>query len=369
MKTPQQRLTIDDIARLAGVSSATVSRVLSGSQVVSPATRRRVEAVVSRFGYQPNRLARNLRNGHSDVIGVIVSDIENPHFATMVRAMEDAVYQRGKRLVLCNTSEDAAKQASYLGVMAVERVLGVMLSPSDPDDPEVGRLIDLGIPIVAFDRAVADPRADSVTAGNWSAAQVATEVLFDGGHRRIGFVAGRSGVQTGDDRLAGYLEAIATVGLVPAVAWGDFSLEGGRAATEALLATVPRPTALVIGNNQMTLGAMELLRRSGLRVPEDMAIVAFDDPPWASLVDPPLTVLSQQLRPMARAAVELLFQRIADPLPPPTHLRFDFELRVRRSSGPASPREQPVGEGAGFRPEREGVAPAPPGAPPVPPTR
>jgi LacI family transcriptional regulator len=156
---------------------------------------------------------------------------------------------------------------------------------------------------------------------------------------------------------------------VPAVAWGDFSLEGGRAATEALLATVPRPTALVIGNNQMTLVAMELLRRSGLRVPEDMAIVAFDDPPWASLVDPPLTVLSQQLRPMARAAVELLFQRIADPLPPPTHLRFDFELRVRRSSGPASPREQPVGEGAGFRPEREGVAPAPPGAPPVPPTR
>jgi LacI family transcriptional regulator len=335
MTAPTARLRIGDVAKLAGVSPATVSRVLSGSQTVSPESRERVLAIVSRFDYQPSRLARNLRQGRAEVVGVVVSDIENPHFASMVRAIEDALYRRGKRVLLCNTSEDAAKQASYLEVMAAERVLGVLLSPSDPGDPEIGRVLDLGIPVVAFDRTVGDPRADSVTAGNVEAARQAVRLLAGRGHRRIGFVSGRAGVQTGDDRLAGYRAEARAAGIEERVAGGEFSLEGGRAATAELLAARPRPTALLIANNQMSLGALELLRERGLAIPGDIAVVAFDDPPWANLIDPPLTALAQPLRAMADAAVDLLFERMAAGRRQPAHLVFEFELRVRRSCGTA----------------------------------
>lgn len=335
MTAPAARLRIGDVAKLAGVSAATVSRVLSGSQTVSAESRDRVLAIVARFDYQPNRLARNLRQGRAEVVGVVVSDIENPHFASMVKAIEDALYRRGKRVLLCSTSEDAAKQASYLEVMAAERVLGVLLSPSDPGDPEIGRVLDLGIPVVAFDRTVGDPRADSVTAANVDAARQAVRLLVDCGHRRIGFVSGRAGVQTGDDRLAGYRAEARAAGIEERVAGGGFSLEGGRAATAELLASRPAPTALVIANNQMSLGALELLRERGLAIPGDVAVVAFDDPPWANLIEPPLTALAQPLRQMADAAVGLLFERMSAGRTRPAHLVFEFELRVRRSCGTA----------------------------------
>ena len=209
---------------------------------------------------------------------MVVSDIENPHFATMVRAIEDGAHRRGKRVLLCNTSEDAAKQASYLDVMAAERVLGVLISPSDPDGAEISRLIDLGIPVVAFDRHVNDPRADAVTADNVEAARTACRLLIGAGHRRIGFVAGRADVQTGDDRMAGYRMEMAANGLEERAAAGGFTVEGGCAATETLLRQEPRITALVVSNNQMTLGAIQCLRERGLAIPGDVALVAFDDP-------------------------------------------------------------------------------------------
>ena len=330
------RLRIGDVARLAGVSPATVSRVLTGSQPVGEDARQRVLAVVSRFDYQPNQLAKNLRQGRAETVGVVVSDIENPHFATMVRAIEDELYQRGKRVLLCNTSEDAAKQASYLDVMAAERVLGVLISPSDPDGAEIGRLIDLGIPVVAFDRHVSDPRADAVTADNVEAARTACRLLIEAGHRRIGFVAGRPDVQTGDDRLAGYRMEMAASGLEERAEAGGFTVEGGHAATERLLGKEPRITALIVSNNQMTLGALQVLRERDLAVPGDVALVAFDDPAWASLLDPPLTTLAQPLRQMAAAAVELLFERMSDGRSQPVRPIYQFELRVRESCGTAT---------------------------------
>jgi DNA-binding LacI/PurR family transcriptional regulator len=333
MTQPPERLRIGDVARLAGVSNATVSRVLSGSPRVRPEARERVLAVTTRFGYQPSHLARHLRKGRTDVVGVVVPDIENPHFASMVRAVEDAMFRRGHQILLCNTSDDAAKQSAYLEVLAAERVLGVVLSPSHQDDPRIAHLLDLGIPVVAFDRTVTDPRADSVTVDNGGAAEQATRLLIDLGHRRIGFIAGLPGVETADERLAGYVCGLADVGLEAMVRQGDFSLEGGRRATAQLIAERPAVTALLVTNNHMTLGALEALREGGVRVPDDIALAAFDDPPWARLIDPPLTVLAQPLRTMADAAVSLLFERIADPHRQPAHPRFAVELRIRRSSG------------------------------------
>jgi LacI family transcriptional regulator len=326
-------LGLRDIARLAGVSPATVSRVLGGYTNVSPSTRDRVIAVVSRFDYQPNRLAKHLRHGRADVVGVVVSDIENPYFATLVRVVEDALFQRGIRVLLCNTSEDAGKQASYLEVMAGERVRGVVLSPSDPQDPQISRLVDLGIPVVTVDRLVAEPRTDSVTADDMAAAREATRVLIGAGHERIGFVAGRTEVQTGAERLSGYRETMSGAGLREAAGVGNFSIKGGAAATEELLTANPDLTALIIANNQMALGALGVLRRRGIRIPQGLAIIAFDDPPWAQLIEPPLTTLARPLRRMAEAAVDLLFERMKGARLQPARVVFEFEMRVRASSG------------------------------------
>jgi len=267
-----------DIARLAGVSSATVSRVLNDSATVGPETRERVLSIVSRFDYHPNLLARNLRHGRAEMVGVLVSDIGNPHFGSMVRSIEDALYLRGKRVLLCNTSEDAGKQDAYLEIMAAERVLGVLISPSDRAGTGIGRLLDLGIPVVSFDRTVADTRADTITPANSKAAAQATQLLLGLGHRRIGFISGQPQVETGDERLAGYQATMRDAGLAPCDECGHFTVEGGAEAAESLLGSYPDMTALVVGNNQMTLGALDTLRRRGIPVPDGLALVAFDEP-------------------------------------------------------------------------------------------
>ncbi len=159
------------MAQRAGVSPATVSRVINESATVGPAKREVVIAAIEELGYRPNRLASNFRRRQTEMIGVVVSDIENPHFTQMVRAVEDAAYVRGHRVLLCNTDEESAKQRDYLGVLAAERVAGVILSPSDGRAPEIGELLDHGISLVAFDRRVEDRRADSVVVHNLAGAR------------------------------------------------------------------------------------------------------------------------------------------------------------------------------------------------------
>jgi LacI family transcriptional regulator len=327
-------VSMRDVALRAGVSQATVSRVLNDSAPVRAAHRERVVAAVAELEYRPNRLARNLRRRQADMIGVVVSDIENPHFTEMVRAVEDAAYRKGYRVLLCNTDESAEKQRAYLEVLAQERPLGVIVAPTDPAGGEIGGLLDRGIPVVAFDRVVDDARADAVVANNLEAARRATEHLIRGGHRRIGFVGGRVDVETGAERLAGYEQAMAAAGLGACAAGGGFRIEGGELATTRLLARVQRPTGLVVANNLMTIGALRALRAAGASVPSDVALVAIDDPFWAELTEPPLTTLAQPVRRMADEAVRLLLARIGRaPSRSPRRAVYEFELRVRRSCG------------------------------------
>lgn len=332
MNPPPRRLRIDDVAKLAGVSPATVSRVMSGSRRVSNEARERVLAAARRFDYQPSQLARNLRQGRTATVGVLVSDIENPHFASMISSLEGALYDRGARVLLCNSAEDMAKQTAYLDVMAAERVMGVVISPTGDGDQAVSRLLDLGIPVVAFDRPVADPRADAVVVDNASAVHRGTQLLLESGRRQIGFIGGRENLWTAAERLTGYLQAVQAAGLTPFTAVGNFTVDGGEAAADLLLDTHPELDGLVIANNQMTIGALDALRARRLPVPDQVGIVAFDDPPWARVLDPPLTALAQPLRVMCEAAVERLFQRMADHALPPQHLCFECELQARRSS-------------------------------------
>ena len=330
-------VSMRDVAMRAQVSAATVSRVLNGSDTVGAAARERVRVAVAELGYRPNRLARNLRRQTAEMIGVVVSDIENPHFTEMVRAVEDAAFGRGYRMLLCNTDEQAGKQAAYLDMLAGERVSGVILSPTEPAGAEIGTLLDLGIPVVAFDRHVADARADSVVSDGRGATRTATEHLIAAGQRRIAFIGGRPGLETAEERRAGYESAMRDAGLEPREADGDFRIDGAERATSELLAEDGDVTALVVGNNLMAIGALRALAAHRRRVPEDVAVVALDDPFWAGLVQPPLTVLAQPVRKMTDAAMRMLLDRIGGNAEPPQHQRFPFELEVRGSCGTRQP--------------------------------
>ena len=326
-------VSIREVARLAEVSPATVSRVLNGSSAVSPERRKRILDVVDRLGYRPNRLARNLRRQQADMIGVVVSDIENPHFSEAVRVVEDAAYRAGYRVLLCNTDETPAKQRSYLEMLAGERVLAAIVSPADAVGSGVDALLSLGIPVVAFDRVIDDPRTDAVTCDNVAGLRRLTEHLLWLGYRRIAYVGGRPDVETGAERLEGYLQAMRAAGQVPFAVDGGFRVEGAEAAVGTLLAHREPPEALIVANNQMTLGALRATRRAGLRVPGDLALACVDDPPWAELVDPPLTTLAQPVRQMAETAMTLLLERIEQGRTTPQRVVLPLELRVRSSSG------------------------------------
>jgi DNA-binding LacI/PurR family transcriptional regulator len=331
-------LTISDVARRASVSPATVSRVLNGDSRVGEAYRTRVLQAVEELDYRPNVLARNLRRQRTATIGVVVPDIENPHFGELVRSVEDQAFDAGYRVLVCNTDETAAKQRAYLEALIDERVLGVIISPSDPGDAQISRLLDLRIPVVACDREVADARADAVLADNVKAIRIAGDVLVAEGHVRIAFIGGRADVETGAERLAGYEMAMRAAQLEPLVVDGDFRLERAEAAVAGLLRRDPRPTALIVANNLMTLGALRAVRDAGLRVPGDIALLGVDDPPWSALVDPPLTTLAQPVRAMAADAMELLLQRVAGARTHPRRIVHPFELRERASTGrPSSP--------------------------------
>lgn len=329
---------IRDVAKRAGVSPATVSRVLNGSAVVRPAKRDLVLGVVEELGYRPNRIAANLRHQRVQMIGVVVSDIENPHFTQMVRAIEDTAYLKGYPVLLCNTDEDPAKQREYLGVLIAERVAGLVISPTEAAAPEISELIDHGAAVVAFDRGVEDRRADAVVVANAEGARSATEHLLLAGHKRVGLVAGLSGVETAAKREEGYEQAIRSAGLMPMVARGDFRVEGGKRAAAELIDK--GATAIVVANNMMAIGALRATREAGLSVPQDLSLVAIDDPNWAELTDPPLTTLAQPVRSMAAEAVSLLLGRVEGYRTRRKEKVFGFELRHRGSCCPAGSAEK-----------------------------
>jgi LacI family transcriptional regulator len=332
------RVTIAAVARRAGVSAATVSRVLNDDPRVGAHYRHQVRQAVDELNYRPNRIARSLRKRHSATVGVVVSDIGNPHFSEAVRAIEDHAYAHGHTVLVCNTDETSAKQRSYLEAMIDERVRGVILSPSDPADPTISRLLDLGMAVVAFDREVTDPRADAVVVDNTTGARAATDHLIGAGHTTIALVGGRADVETGAERLAGYEQAMRAAALTPRSVDGGFRTDLAREAVTRLLAARERPAAFIVANNLMALGVVQALRDARISVPDDVALVAFDDPPWAAFVDPPLTVVAQPVRRMATDAMDLLLDRVGRGRTQPRRIVHDVKLIVRESCGVRPPR-------------------------------
>lgn len=329
--------SLQEVAARAKVSIATVSRVLNKSEKVVPETRAIVEQALRDLDFRPSRVARRLRmnSGRAHLVGLIIPDIQNPFFAEMARGVEDAAYAAQYALLLCNSDENPEKERFYLDVMRDESVDGVVLPPFDEAGAAVADVVRAGLPVVCVDRSLAKVKTDLVEVDNHRGAFEAVSHLIEKGHRRIGLIEGRTQVSTTRERRRGYLDALAENRITARkdlMRAGDFKQESGRALTHELLDLRQPPTALFVGNNLMTVGALAALHQRGRRVPQDVAIVGFDDLPWAEALDPPLTVVRQPAYEVGKQAMELLLKRIMEPARPPVTIRLRPELIVRRST-------------------------------------
>ncbi len=331
--------TIRAVAERAGVSTMTVSRVVNRSGYVSQEAKERVEAAIAELGYVPNTLARSLRFKQTKTLALVITDITNPFFTTIARGVEDAASDRGFNVIFCNTDESEDEQIQYLTVLVQKRVDGVLLVPARSSAEPVAFLQSQGVPVVVLDRRVPDCGVDSVRCDSELGAYQLVKLLLELGHRRIAALSGPETVSTALERVQGYRRALTEAGLDAGAAQayhGPFTQAGGYRMAQEALAAVPRPTALFAANNFIAIGAYRAIRDAGWRVPEDIALVAFDDLPAALVMEPFLTVMAQPAYEMGRRATELLLARLAGSDPSASQeVILPAELIIRRSSGPS----------------------------------
>ncbi len=325
---------IKDVAIAAGVSTATVSRVLSNGLHVRPEVRERVMATVERLGYRPNLVARNLRSQQSSTIGLIVSDISNPFFTAISRAVEDTAYEQGFSVLLCNTDENPEKEAIYLNLMRDTAVAGAIMSPTRQT---IANFSDsnLPFPIVVVDRSISNGDIDAVLLDNVDAAYRLITHLVEQGYKRIGALC--SEMSTGLERQVGYEKALRAHGLAPKSEYMKYDTpkaEAGYTATLKMLDLAEPPDALFTVNSLIAEGALQAIRERNLTIPDDIALVSFDETTWSSLVQPAITLIAQPTYEIGKTAAELLMQRIADPGRPTRQVILKGQLLVRGSSAP-----------------------------------
>ena len=330
--------TLKDVAREADVSVSTVSRALNDSEKVHPDTKEHVKKVAEELGYMPSRVARRLRlqKGKASLLGLVIPDIRNPFFADVTRGVEDVAQAHDYALLISNSDEDAEKQRLALEILQTEDVDGVIVPPVGTHDPAIKTLIDSGIAVVCVDRRLQNARVDTILSDNRKGAYEAVSHLIELGHERIGFIGGVPHISTLTERREGYEQALRDHGLPvdPAlIREGDVRREQGRVFTEQLLALDRPPTALFTGNNLTTLGALAALNERGVAVPDEMALVGYDDVPWPMALNPPPTVVDQPGYEMGRRAAEILLERLQSPDRSPTTVTLQPKLIVRRSCG------------------------------------
>jgi LacI family transcriptional regulator len=336
--------TISDVAKRAGVSAMTVSRVLNGTGHTSAATRARVEAAIDELGYVPNALARQLRSKRSKTIALVVSDISNPFFTTIARGVEDFFNGHGFSVMYCNTDEDEAEEEQYLLMLIERQVDGVLLVPARSTADSFRLLDSHRVPVVVIDRRVTSHTIDSVRCDSEAGAHALVAHLVELGHRRIAVLTGSVSISTAIDRVDGARRALREAGLdLPddLVHYGSYNYgksnlaDGHRMAQDMLAAPGPRPTAVFCANNFIAFGAIRALRQAGIRVPDDMSVVAFDDLPEEWVSEPFLTVARQPAYDIGYRSASLLLDHITGQQPPTgASVILPFELVIRSSSAP-----------------------------------
>jgi len=303
------RPTIYDVARLAGVSTATVSRALNGTGQISAATRAAIDAAVERLGYRPNTIARSLVKRTTQTIAVMVPDIADPFYPALVKAIQALADEQSYTILLCTSEGDPEREENYLDLLRAKQVDGALVDGLVLPRARLAHFVEEGFPMVSLDRDIDFPSIPLVQVNNRLGAQLATEHLVRLGHTRIAHVTGRTHVRISAERQSGYEEELTRLGVPvdPAlVAAGDFTEEGGYRATLELLERRPSFTALFAANDVSALGALRALSESGKRVPDDVSVVGFDDLWLAAYLTPPLTTIRQPLAEIGRLATELL---------------------------------------------------------------
>jgi LacI family transcriptional regulator len=331
--------TIRDVARLAQVSTATVSATLNDSAYVSPDLKARVLAAVDTLGYAPSGIAKSLKTGRTRLLALVVADVSNPFFTQLIDAVETAAYDWGYSLLLCNSDENFERERHHLSLVRAQRCDGLILTPTgDPEAYRTSGLSSFPVPTVLIDRALDSWQADSVVLDNVSAAMQATNYILDLGHRRVGTISGPPHVSTGAERLAGFLKSLAARGLKPDpghIRSGGFREDVAFSATRDLLALPRPPTAIYVANNVMLVGVMRAIAEAGFNCPADISVVSTDDLAWTTAFRPRLTTVRQPVREMGLEAVRLVVDRIARRADdPPKRLTLQPTLIVRESCAP-----------------------------------
>lgn len=322
---------LKDVAKEAGVSTATVSRVLSKPNLVKKETIDIVVKAVKKLNYRPNLTARSLRAQKSNKIGLIVSDIRNPFFAAICRSVEDAAYEQGYSLLICNTDEDSRKEELYLNLLYDQGVDGIIFSPTHQYSADNESIFKRS-PLVIIDRAVKSSAADMVLLDNDAAAYNLTDVLIQGGYTNIAGLFGDAS-QTGRDRGKGFQKALKEVGMkANASLFIPPRIINGYETTLDLLNSSNPPDAIFTSNSMLTAGAFKAIRDKGLSIPSDVGLVGFDETTWGELAVPPITVIAQPTQEIGKTATELLFQKINDPERSQRTVILKGELRIKASS-------------------------------------
>lgn len=346
--------TLNDVAQEAGVSRATAARALGGYGSVSPAARARILAAAESLHYRANKLARSMITGTTGTIGVIVADIELAFFARAVRGIADAAAAEGFEVILANSDEDEVKERAALGVLLEKRVDGLIVAPaSSARNEHLADLVQQGLPLVLLDRGSTAVGGDVVVVDNHRATKNAVHHLVALGHRRVAIVVER---ETALDARAAVRRkpalADAMTSTLREVGWAAGLVEAGlpvedrmirrtlydrdsaRQETAAALAMADPPTAIITTDETMTLGTLEAVLDAGLRIPEDVSVIGFDDPSWTTLLRPPLTVIAQPVYELGVTATQRLLGRIGGDERPPEVVVLDTSLVIRGSTAP-----------------------------------
>ncbi|MFJ9584003.1 LacI family DNA-binding transcriptional regulator [Streptomyces acidicola] len=330
--------SIKDVAAEAGVSVATVSRVLNDHPSVSPEARTRVLAAVEALGYRPNAVARSLRTDQTHTLGLVISDVMNPYFTELARAVEEEARALGYSVIFGNADERRDLQDHHVRTLLDRRIDGLLVSPTDGGSPLMLDAVRSGTPMVFVDRWIAGLDVPVVRADGRQAVRDLVAHLHGLGHRRLAIIAGPAATTTGQERVEAFREALRAYDLeLPDdhIGQGDFQAESGRRATERFLDLPEPPEVVFAADNLMALGVLDAVRARGLRIPEDIGLAAFDDIPWFVHTDPPITAVAQPTRELGRAAVRALVDRIEGRTP--KSVTLPARLVVRRSCGETAP--------------------------------
>ena len=333
---------MNDIAKMARVSLGTVSNVLNNSAVVRDSLRKRVLDAVKATGYQPSQLARGLRRVKTNVIGMIIPDITNPFFPAVVRGAEDVAFSNGHRLILCNTDNDHSKELVHLKELRTYLPAGLIVIPSNFSDltAQAESYRQSGTGVVCIDRLPKDWSGDTVTVDNEGGAYNATRYLIRMQHTRLAVITGPMHLTNAKQRLGGFRRALKESNLHVApdyVQKTTFDKHGGYSKTLVLLRLNPRPTAIFAGNDMIALGALLAIREAGLRCPQDISIMGFDDLDLAEMTNPALSSVSQSGYQLGTTAARILLDRIQGDTGPAKHFILETSLKLRDSIAPPAP--------------------------------